>query len=894
MKNENRNVCYKSFQSSICKFLLTIILCGLSSLQSNAQSFTRSTFNDSFSPISLGSGAIESTATGDNANQTNIPIGFNFAYGDSIFSNLGLSTNGLIWFDAIAPLATVGNVNLVTTGAPNQSLAPWCNNLIDDASSSILYQTAGAPGSQTFTIQYTNYPTFTGIPGSNVRMNCQVIIYETTNVVEFKYGALTVIGAQATSGGAMIGMEWGTGGGGKFIDAITGSSIVSHRMLSPLSGWPTYHFRFTPGAPTAIASGTYNVGVGQTYPSLTLAIADVNHRGISGAVTLNLTDLQYDTTALNGSNIFPIFVATPNSSDTNRLTIAKTGDPATLAYRGSSVSASGAGFGTGVATAAIGHASEPLLGVCASYTTLRNLNLITHGAPQTVEIGLAVFELSGNRGAQYNYFDKISVNLNRAHGNDVYGIASFSTISTGGFAGTNSYNTYRDLNIKDCNVGISISAPNNATGPADEGNKIISSSCNTFNYIGDPNTPDDIIGGGSYGVSIAGQNEFVVRNCVIQNITGTSSLGDVDGIVVVSSFGANEISNNIIRNLRRSSTTIQSNHFVSGIRINWNNQTMTYKIFNNSISNLLTSYTGASTTVTAIIGIYYQDSGAGNVTSEIFNNSISLNGSTFPNASSTCLSIINTGLNFSIKNNVFANFTSAQTGVAFHSCFYTNTINRYGNALSLSDYNNYYLADTTNGNLFRATTVNHTSLASWQAAMTLNPNSDINSQVANPGFVNNATDLHGTLSSSSLDGTGTTPPGFAGLDIDCEPRNFPYDIGFDDFTNNMIRLDLKVLLEGYYNGSGFLNPVLFNSGEDVSNQISDTITVELRNPTAPYAVAATKSVLLKTDGNAIVYLPLAISGGSYYIVVKARNTIETWSKLPVTFGSLTSYEFKEN
>ncbi|MBK7683149.1 MAG: hypothetical protein IPJ26_12105 [Bacteroidetes bacterium] len=109
----------------------------------------------------------------------------------------------------------------------------------------------------------------------------------------------------------------------------------------------------------------------------------------------------------------------------------------------------------------------------------------------------------------------------------------------------------------------------------------------------------------------------MVRNCVIQNITGTSSLGDVDGIVVVSSFGANEISNNIIRNLRRSSTTIQSNHFVSGIRINWNNQTMTYKIFNNSISNLLTSYTGASTTVTAIIGIYYQDSGAGNLTSEI-------------------------------------------------------------------------------------------------------------------------------------------------------------------------------------------------------------------------------------------------------------------------------------
>jgi hypothetical protein len=890
MKTKNQIAYFKPILSFIQKNIIVFILIGAISIKSNAQSFTRTTFNDLYIPISIVGGAIESTATGDNANQTNIPIGFNFGYGDSVFSNIGISTNGLIWFDAIAPATNVGNANLVTTGAPNQSLAPWFNNLIDDATSSILYQTEGTPGSQKFTIQFTNYPTFTGTPGSNVRMNCQVIIYETTNVIEFKYGILNVIGAQTTSGGAMIGMEWGTGGSGKFIDAITGSSILSHRMLSPLSGWPTYHFRFTPGAPTPVATGSYNVGVGQTYPSLTLAVADVNHRGISGSVTLNLTDLQYDTSALNGSNIFPIFVATPNGSETNRLTIVKSGDQATLAYKGSSVSASGAGFGTGVGTAAIGHASEPLLGVCASYTTIRNLKLITHGTPQTVEIGLAVFEMSSNKGAHYNYFDKISIDLNRALGG-VYGIASFSTASTGGFEGTNSFNTYRDLNIKDCNVGISVDAPNNATGPADQGNQILTSSCNTYNYIGDPNTPDDIIGSGSYGVAISGQYNFIVRNCIIQNITGTSSIGDVDGIVVVASFGINEISNNIIRNVRRSSTTLQTNHWVSGIRINWNNQIMTYKIFNNSISNLFTSYTGVPTTISAIIGIYYQDSGAGNVTSEIFNNSISLNGSTSPNASSNCLIIVNTGLNFNIKNNVFANFTSGQTGVAYHNCFYTNTINRYGSALSLSDYNNYYLADTTNGSLFRATTVEHADLASWQAAMTLNPNSDVNSQVGNPGFVNNNTDLHGTLSSASLDGMGTTPPGFAGLDIDCEPRNFPYDIGFDDFTNNAIRLDLNVLLEGFYSGAGVMTPVLNNNGEDISTAISDTITVELRNTSTPYSSVATKSVLLKTDGKAVVYLPLAIDGGSYYIVIKTRNSIETWSKLPVTFGSLTSYDF---
>lgn len=778
MKNSNTSHSFLLI-SRIRLMLFALFAFTLMSQAGKAQPlFTRTTFNATYTPITIGGGATSATATGDNANQTGIAIGFDFDYAGVIYTTIGLSTNGVAWFDAVAPLTTAGNANMVTTTSPNQSLAPWFNNLIDDASSDILYQTQGSPGSRTFTIQYTNYPTYTGTPGSNVRMNCQIILYETTNVIEFRYGTLNVIGGQTTSGGAMIGIEWGTGGSNKFIDAVTGSSLVSHRMLSPLSGWPSYNFRFTPGAPTTIAPGTYNVGIGQTYNSVTEAVADVNHRGISGAVTLNLTDAQYDTTAANSDNIFPIFVATPNASATNLLTISKTGTAATLAYRGSSISASGAGFGTGVGTTAIGHGIEPLLAVSASYTTISNLNLITHGAPQTVEIGLAQFELLGDKGAQHNLFDKISVDLDRTHGN-VYGISSFSTTSPGGIAGSNSYNTFRDLNIKDCNFGISISGPNNATGPADENNQIITSSCSTFNYIGDPNVADDILG--NYGISEGGQKNFVVRNCIIQNITGTSTAGHIDGIVVTNSYGDNEISNNIIRTLRRSNTGLSSVYFLTGMKFNWDNQTMTFKIFNNSISNLLTSYTGVPTAQTAVIGIYFPETGPGSITSEIYNNSISLDGSTFPNASSVCLSILSTSKTFQIKNNVFANFTTGQTGVANHGCFYTNSANQYGSASSLSDYNDFYVADLTNGYLGRATTTNYTTLAAWSAAMTVNPGTDANSQASNPFFKNNATDLHGTFQSTTLEGTGTTPPAYIITDIDCETRTASHDIGFDDF-----------------------------------------------------------------------------------------------------------------
>ncbi|MBK7967295.1 MAG: hypothetical protein IPK10_19805 [Bacteroidetes bacterium] len=128
MKTKNQIVYFKSILSLLQKSIFLIILIGSINIKSNAQSFTRTTFNDVYTPISLVGGATESIATGDNANQTSIPIGFNFNYGDSIFSNIGLSTNGLIWFDVIAPATTVGNANLVTTNGPNQSLAPWFNN----------------------------------------------------------------------------------------------------------------------------------------------------------------------------------------------------------------------------------------------------------------------------------------------------------------------------------------------------------------------------------------------------------------------------------------------------------------------------------------------------------------------------------------------------------------------------------------------------------------------------------------------------------------------------------------------------------------------------------------------------------------------------------------------
>lgn len=103
-------------------------------------------------------------------------------------------------------------------------------------------------------------------------------------------------------------------------------------------------------------------------------------------------------------------------------------------------------------------------------------------------------------------------------------------------------------------------------------------------------------------------------------------------------------------------------------------------------------------------------------------------------------------------------------------------------------------------------------------------------------------------------------------------------------------LDLTVILQGYYLGSGFMTPVLMNQGVGSNSLLTDSITVELHQATAPYATVATVKTLLQTNGHATcVFGPVT---GSYYIVVRHRNSLVTWSASPVNFTAGTvTYNF---
>lgn len=108
-----------------------------------------------------------------------------------------------------------------------------------------------------------------------------------------------------------------------------------------------------------------------------------------------------------------------------------------------------------------------------------------------------------------------------------------------------------------------------------------------------------------------------------------------------------------------------------------------------------------------------------------------------------------------------------------------------------------------------------------------------------------------------------------------------------------LTINLSAFLQGYYLGSGQMNDVLYNQGVYASpSTVSDSITVELHQATAPYALAFSTTKPLAQNGTLSIK-GLGSVGQQYYIVLKSRNHIETWSANPVLLNQTTAYNFTD-
>ncbi|MBL7773041.1 MAG: hypothetical protein JNM95_09280 [Chitinophagaceae bacterium] len=104
-------------------------------------------------------------------------------------------------------------------------------------------------------------------------------------------------------------------------------------------------------------------------------------------------------------------------------------------------------------------------------------------------------------------------------------------------------------------------------------------------------------------------------------------------------------------------------------------------------------------------------------------------------------------------------------------------------------------------------------------------------------------------------------------------------------------LTVKAFIEGYYIGGSQMTPTLNNQG--LANPITETdsITVELHQAVAPYALTYSVKGIQLTSGNVTASFPGAAIGNSYYIVLNHRNALQTWSANPVLMAANTSYDF---
>ncbi len=94
--------------------------------------------------------------------------------------------------------------------------------------------------------------------------------------------------------------------------------------------------------------------------------------------------------------------------------------------------------------------------------------------------------------------------------------------------------------------------------------------------------------------------------------------------------------------------------------------------------------------------------------------------------------------------------------------------------------------------------------------------------------------------------------------------------------NGIVSLELTSLIEGRFDGT---------------EMEGDTVTVQLRGSLFPYGLVDEDKIYIDEDGYGIANFPDASPGVYYYIAVKHRNSIETWSKTAAQFPNGQPYYY---
>ncbi|HKP54355.1 MAG TPA: C25 family cysteine peptidase [Chloroflexia bacterium] len=469
-------------------------------------------------------------------------------------------------------------------------------------------------------------------------------------------------------------------------------------------------------------SGTYTVGVGGAYTTLTAAVSDLNSLGVTGPVIFSLTDATY------GSETFPITInAFTGASATNTLAI-KPNTGVTAAITGSSASGiiilNGADFVTLDGSNA-GTSSRDL--------TITNTNT---GTSSAVIWGQTT---AGLDAATNDTIKNINI-VGNSTTTTLFGLGFGSaTISTTSLGTGNNANTIQNNNLSKSQYGIYTQGA--STANKNTGNVITQNLINTA-------SPNNV---GIIGILVGFENNIQITQ---NSVSGMAQAGspDVFGIslgitaITTSSFTGNEVTNatvarNIIGSVRNTGTFSACGICVAAATSGTN------QISNNVLTGVSANGTSGDFTVGILIG-----GGAGSTT-QIYFNSVSMSGTqTGGSDKSYALAIGGSNPTVDIRDNILYNTQNNGSGnnyaVGFGYSTFTNLTSNY-NDFFVGTGATYFVGATAS----LSSPTNQATLANLQAAT----GKDANSISANPQFIS-LTNLQPQIGSPVLD-AGTSLSG---------------------------------------------------------------------------------------------------------------------------------------
>lgn len=166
-------------------------------------------------------GGTEVNADLDDSWSEVVPLPFDFCYFGDIYTSIQVGTNGLVTFDATYPVNQGGSCPWsFSASLPNSNLVK--NSIFGvymdihpglETAGTINYAFFGEAPARTLVVNFPDQPYFSCINAEEYNMTSQIVLYETTNVIEV-YVKRRDSGCDWNSGNALIGIQNSTGSAG--------------------------------------------------------------------------------------------------------------------------------------------------------------------------------------------------------------------------------------------------------------------------------------------------------------------------------------------------------------------------------------------------------------------------------------------------------------------------------------------------------------------------------------------------------------------------------------------------------------------------------------------------------------------------------------------------------